>query len=154
MDTQGGLPSRYGQVLSKKGGCVIYAFTVRGLAVDKLLIIAVKRPMRNVPEAGEDKDPIEQALNYLEEFREGKVKSVNGRIIPNPSDLPGCCYIICDLTDSIINCCKVMDLTVTDDHMGYFGFHKTYKAYIEVVSYDRLVDNAKKQNQAFFEKLG
>ena len=144
---QKALPSRYHEISDKKGGCVIYAFTVKGLAIDKLLITAVKRPMRNDAEAGEDKDPIEQALSYLEEVREGKVKFANGRLIPNPSKIPGYCYVICDLTDSIINRCKAMDLTVTNDHMGYFGFHKTYKAYIEVVSFDRLVDIAKKRNQ-------
>lgn len=38
--------------------------------------------------------------------------------------------------------------------MGYFGFHKAYKTYIEVISFDRLVILAKERNRAFFDKLG
>ena len=38
--------------------------------------------------------------------------------------------------------------------MGYFGFHKKFKAYIEVISFDRLVNMANERNKAFFDKLG
>ncbi|MCG8339105.1 MAG: ATP-binding protein, partial [Proteobacteria bacterium] len=74
--------------------------------------------------------------------------------IPNSDSVPGYCYIICDLTDSIVGRCKYLDLTVSSDHLGYFGFHKQYKAYIEVISYDKLVNAAKERNRAFFDKLG
>jgi hypothetical protein len=119
-----------------------------------IVIVEIKRPMRNDAQAGEDKDPIEQALGYLDRVRRGQVKTANGRPIPQSSEIPGYCYIVCDLTDSIKKRCKYLDLTVTNDYMGYFGFHKEFKAYIEVVSFDRLVDNAKKGNKAFFDKLG
>ena len=119
-----------------------------------IVIVEIKRPMRNDAQAGEDKDPIEQALGYLDRVRRGQVKTANGRPIPQSSEIPGYCYIVCDLTDSIKKRCKYLDLTVTNDYMGYFGFHKEFKAYIEVVSFDRLVDNAKKRNKAFFDKLG
>ena len=119
-----------------------------------LVVVEIKRPMRNDAEAGEDRDPIRQALGYLERIREGKVRSAAGQPIPSSSEIPGYCYVICDLTDSVIRCCKAWDLMVTSDHMGYFGFHKTYKAYIKVISFDSLLDNARKRNRAFFDKLG
>ncbi|WP_284648476.1 hypothetical protein [Photobacterium damselae] len=43
---------------------------------------------------------------------------------------------------------------MTHDHLGYFGYNKEYKAYIEVISFDRLLNMAKERNQAFFDKLG
>ena len=69
-------------------------------------------------------------------------------------DIPGYCYIVCDLTEKMIHLCKSHDLQETSDHMGYFGFHKQYGAYVEVISFDRLVDSAKKRHRAFFDKLG
>lgn len=119
-----------------------------------IVVIEIKRPMRNDAQAGEDKDPIEQALDYLEKVRLGKVKTASGRPIPDSSDIPGYCYILCDLTDSIKKRCKVFALKVTSDKLGYFGYQESYKAYVEVISYDQLLDSAKKRNRAFFDKLG
>ncbi len=46
------------------------------------------------------------------------------------------------------------DLTITSDGLGYFGYKASYKSYIEVVSFDRLINSAKQRNKAFFDKLG
>ncbi|MDB4352618.1 ATP-binding protein [Porticoccaceae bacterium] len=124
------------------------------LPLASIVVVEIKRPMRNDARPGEEKDPIEQALGYLNRVRNGRVNTAAGRPIPNSNDIPGYCYIICDLTESVVNRCEFLDLTVTSDHMGYFGFHKQFKAYIEVVSFDRLVNSAKERNRAFFDRLG
>lgn len=124
------------------------------LPLASITVIEIKRPMRNDARAGEEKDPIEQALGYLNRIRKGKVKTASGRLIPNSEDIPGYCYVISDLTSSIVERCELLDLTIASDHMGYFGFHKKYKAYLEVISYDKLVNAAKERNKAFFDKLG
>ena len=124
------------------------------LPLASITVIEIKRPMRNDAKSGEEKDPIEQALGYLNRIRKGTVNTAKGRLIPNSEDIPGYCYIVCDLTESIIDRCKFFDLIVTSDHLGYFGFHKQFKAYIEVISYDRLVNSAKERNRAFFDKSG
>ena len=119
-----------------------------------LTVVEIKRPMRNDATSGETKDPIEQALGYLKRVREGKVTTPSGRPIPNSEDIPGFCYILCDLTPTIIHRCELLDLKVTFNKMGYFGFHKSYNAYIEVISFDKIVKSAKERNKAFFDKLG
>jgi len=119
-----------------------------------ITVIEIKRPMRNDAKAGEEKDPIEQALGYLNRIRKGRVYTAGGRPIPNSEVIPGYCYVIADLTDSVVARCEMLDLTITSDHMGYFGFHKQFKAYIEVISFDRLVNAAKERNRAFFDMLG
>ncbi len=126
----------------------------QSLPLASIVVVEIKRPMRNDARSGEDKDPIEQALGYLNRIRKGQVKTQSGRLIPNSESIPGYCYIVCDLTDSVKARCEFLDLTVTSDHMGYFGFHKIYKAYIEVISFDKLVHSAKQRNRAFFDKLG
>ena len=70
----------------------------KALPLASITVVEIKRPMRNDAREGEEKDPIEQALNYLDRVREGQTKTATGRLIPNSRDTPGFCYIICDLT--------------------------------------------------------
>lgn len=126
----------------------------QSLPLASITVVEIKRPMRNDAKAGEEKDPIEQALGYLERIRKGKVKTEAGRQIPNSDDIPGFCYVICDITDSIITRCNLFNLKVTSDKLGYFGYNDNFKAYIEVISFDRLLNMAKGRNKAFFDKLG
>lgn len=119
-----------------------------------ITVIEIKRPMRNDMREGEDKDPIDQALSYLERIREGKVTTKSGRPIPSNNDIPGYCYVLCDLTESMHRRCRRANLRITSDGMGYFGYNEPSHAYIEVISFDQLVEAAKERNRAFFDKLG
>jgi hypothetical protein len=124
------------------------------LPLASIVVIEIKRPMRNDARAGETNDPIEQSLGYLNRIRDGKVTTAKGRPIPDSKNIPGYCYVICDITSSVKERCKLSSLTPTFDYSGYFGYNPNYKAYIEVISYDRLVNAAKERNKAFFDKLG
>lgn len=125
------------------------------LPLATITVVEIKRPMRDDAKPGEvEKDPITQALDYLEKVRQGQVKTSTGRLIPESDSIPGFCYILCDMTESVIKCCKGANLQVTSDKLGYFGYNSNYKAYIEVISFDRLLNNAKQRNKAFFDKLG
>lgn len=119
-----------------------------------IVIVELKRPMRNDAAPGEEKDPVEQALGYLDRIRSGKVQTKAGRPIPKSEDVPGFCYAICDITSTVDKRCKILGLTPTHDYSGYFGYNPNYRAYIEVISFDRLVNAAKQRNKAFFDKLG
>ena len=124
------------------------------LPLASIVVIEIKRPMRNDAASGEADDPIEQALGYFDRVRQGKVKTATGRPIPRSENIPGFCYLICDLTPSIELRCKMHDLKRTDDSMGYFGYKESFRSYVEVISFDRLVNAAKQRNKAFFDKLG
>lgn len=125
------------------------------LPLASITVVEFKRPMRSdVGSEGEDHNPIEQALGYLDRIRRGKIKTQNGRPIPESQSVPGYCYVLCDLNDKMIERCKMFSLTETYDKMGYFGFNQNYNAYIEVFSFDRLLNSAKERNRAFFDKLG
>ena len=126
----------------------------QSLPLASITVVEIKRPMRNDAKQGEDKDPIEQALGYLNRVRKGGVNTELGRQIPDSTNIPGFCYVLCDITSSIINRCDMLDLQVTADKLGYFGYHKKYNTYIEVLSFDRLLNSAKERNRAFFDKLG
>ena len=122
-----------------------------------ITVIEIKRPMREGFQAGEgeSKDPILQSLGYLRSLREG-ASTVDGRPIPNATKIPGFIYVVADLTDSLIDCCKLQQLQATADGMGFFGHQRdeSYNAYIQVMSFDGLVASAKERNRAFFDTLG
>ncbi len=119
-----------------------------------IVVVEIKRPMRNDAKAGEEKDPIEQALGYLDRIRRGQVTTAKGRPILNAESVPGYCYVICDITSTVELRCKMNNLTKASDHMGYFGYNPNFRAYIEVISFDKLLQAARERNKAFFDKLG
>jgi hypothetical protein len=46
------------------------------------------------------------------------------------------------------------DFKKTPDSMGYFKFHDNYNAYIEVITYPKLLKDARMRNRILFDKLG
>ena len=124
------------------------------LPLASIVVVEIKRPMRNDAGPGEDRDPIEQALGYLERIRNGGATTSSGRPIPRSDEIPGFCYAICDITPSVEKRCRLLGLRVTSDRQGYFGYNDNYRAYVEVISFDRLLNSARERNRAFFDKLG
>ena len=41
----------------------------------------------------------------------------------------------------------------TPDNLGYYGFNEALNAYYEVISYTKLLGDAKKRNRILFDKL-
>lgn len=122
------------------------------LPLQSIVVVEIKRPMRK--DATEDKNPIQQCLDYVKRIRAGGVLTAMGRPIPPTHEPPAFCYIIADLTDKMIERCEISNLRPTHDGLGYFGFNDSAKAYIEVTSFDGLVNAATERNRAFFDKLG
>ena len=117
-----------------------------------LTIIEFKRPMRD--DYNPSVNPIQQVIEYITEIRAGKAKDKNGRPITGQlENLPIYVYIIADITASLISVCKDRGFTPTPDNEGYFTYHPVHKAYIEVMSYKKVLTNATQRNQILFDKL-
>lgn len=117
-----------------------------------ITVIEFKRPMRN--DMSERDNPISQVLSYVRNIRSGKIQTKQGRPISENHNIPAFCYIIADITPTMKENCENFELRATADGMGYFGYNTAQKAYIEVISFDKLLKAAKERNQAFFNKLG
>lgn len=122
------------------------------LPLPSIVVIEIKRPVRN--DMREDKDPIAQSLEYVKHIRSGGVMTSSGRPIPASESAPAFCYIVADLTPTMVNRCEHVNLKRTHDGLAYFGYNDATKAYIEVMSFDRLINAATERNRAFFDKLG
>ena len=121
-------------------------------SISSITIIELKRPQRN-DLADDDKNPINQVLRYVAEIKSGRAKKSNGRGFGNVESIAFYCYIIADLTDSLIEAAENAGLTRTPDRQGFFGHNSARGAYIEVISYDKLLSDAKKRNEALFDRL-
>lgn len=139
-------------IATRLAGDPVLASQGESLPLPAIVVVEVKRPLRN--DASEDRDPIQQCLDYVRRVREGGVRTFAGRPIPQSQDVPAFCYVVADLTPTMISRCKYAGLRPTHDHLAYFGFNEGFKAYIEVTSFERLVDAASERNRAFFDKLG
>lgn len=117
-----------------------------------ITIIEFKRPMR--ASYSDEENPFNQILNYIDEIRAGKAQTPDGRQIPIADGVHFYCYIVADKTALLEQQAYRAELEKTPDGQGFFGYKKHYRAYIEFVSYSRLLDAAKQRNHAFFEKLG
>ncbi|CAB1249537.1 ATP-binding protein [Clostridium sp. MT-14] len=118
-----------------------------------LTIIEFKRPMRD--DYTDEENPINQVLKYTRNIRKGNAKDKNGRNIIIAENSPFYLYIIADITPNLVEQAENATLTKTPDGMGFFGYNdsKNLNAYIEIISYEKLLEDAKKRNRILFDKL-
>jgi hypothetical protein len=116
-----------------------------------MVVIEFKKPDRS---NYRDEDPVTQVYRMIREIRAGKVKDKSGRYIQPANELiPAYCYILCDLAPQVRVRFENMGARSTPDNMGYYGFNEKLNAYYEVISYQKLLADAKKRNRILFEKL-
>jgi len=120
--------------------------------INSITIVELKKPQRD-DLTKDDNNPINQVLGYVSNIKNGKVKKANGRDFGNVSNASFYCYVIADLTNSLKIDAENAGLIKTPDGEGYFGYNQPRGAYIEVISYDKLVRDARKRNQVLFDKL-
>ena len=117
-----------------------------------VVIVEFKRPER--ADFDEKDNPLNQIMNYVRQIREGKARRDDGRTIDVRENTPFYCYVIATLTPRLRDLAQDRDFKRTPDGRGFFSFHTGYNAYIELLSYDKVLGDAKKRNRAFFDRLG
>jgi len=127
------------------------AFSETKSPYQSVVIVEFKRPERNEYPA-KDENPVEQVLRYVRKIKEGTAKDKDGKTI-NVGSIPFYAYILCSLTPRIKAIADNHDFIKTPDNEGYFRYHQSAGCYIEIVSYDKVLNDAKKRNRAFFERL-
>lgn len=121
--------------------------------ISSVVIIEFKRPMR-ADYHDEDDNPFNQVYRYAgNKIRRGGAKTRKGRPITIPENILIYCYIIADLTPQLHERCRFHSFTPSPHGDGYYNFNPSLQTYTEVISYDKLLSDAKKRNRAFFDKL-
>jgi hypothetical protein len=115
-------------------------------------IIEFKRPRRTTYDDKEN--PIRQIREYIQKLRSGKAKTPTGHEVAVSPAVHFYCFIIADKADKLDDIAKGAQLDPTPDGQGYFGYLKHENAYVEIMSYQQMLTNAKQRNGVFFDKLG
>jgi len=129
-----------------------HAFVASDPPFSSVVLVEFKKPER-ADYTQEGKSPIAQVLRYIERIRTGKAKRPDGTLIERPASVPFYCYIIATMTPALEKDARERGFVETPDAMGWFHFNQNYNAYVEVLSYRRVLGDAQKRNAAFFDKL-
>jgi hypothetical protein len=126
------------------------AFSEDSHPLTSIVVIEFKKPDR----ASYDEDPVSQAYRMIREVHAGRLKDRAGRPLRALSrDIPAYCYIVCDLTPTLVTRIENMSGRRTPDNLGYYGYNESLNAYYEIISYEKLLADSKKRNRILFEKL-
>ena len=120
--------------------------------MDTITIIEFKRPERD--DYSEKDNPINQIYNYIDEIKTGKIRKNSGRPVSVINNAKFYCYIICDITKKIKVFANKANFVEMPDGNGYFLFSSVYNAYIEIISFNKVLQDCKKRNSILFKKLG
>lgn len=114
-------------------------------------IIEFKRPGRT--NYSDTENPIRQVKEYMDNIVEGKIKTKDGEFLSGTENIRFFCYILCDIDVSIKKLAKLENLKVTPDNMGFYQYIDSYKAYLEIIPYNKLIQDSQKRNKILFDKL-
>jgi hypothetical protein len=119
-------------------------------ALNSLVIVEFKKPARTAYK----EDPVDQVYRLIREIKTGHFKDRNGREIKVQSDrIPAYAYVICDTTAAIEVIAQNKGMLPTPDNLGYYVYNPALSAYVEIISYTKLLQDAKKRNRILFDKL-
>jgi hypothetical protein len=128
-----------------------FAFSDNEKPYSSIVIIEFKRPMRD--DYNENYNPINQINSYARQIITGESKDKSGREFDLRTKTPIYAYIVCDLTSKMRALAENAGFTQLPDNNGYFHYNPNYSMYIEIISFDKLILDAKQRNKALFEKL-
>ncbi|WP_159013953.1 ATP-binding protein [Acidisoma sp. S159] len=131
-----------------------FAWRGEGEASNTVVLVEFKRPNRN--DYNGNDNPVRQIGDYVDYLRtSNSVTDSRGR--SSPARLKGAayhCYIVADLTDTLLREIRDFSLKTTPDGEGRFGYISGEAAYVEIIPYEKLLRDAKLRQGIFFQKLG
>ena len=89
----------------------------------------------------------------MDDFIGGKIKTKDGLTIDGRDSMRFFCYILCDINEKIKKYAKQHNFQKTPDEMGYYMYFSNYNAYIEIIPYNKMIQDSKKRNKILFDKL-
>jgi hypothetical protein len=132
------------------------AFRGENEASNPITIFEFKKPQRDdFANPSSKDDPVAQIVRYVNQMRDGKFKTPKGRDIQVTETTPFYGYIVCDLPKKVADwLLREKNFTPMPDGRGWFYWYDKINLYIEVLSWEKLLLDAKMRNKIFFYKLG
>lgn len=118
-----------------------------------IALIEFKRPGRTQYGPGEKKNPIDQVIGLAKDIRKGVIESIDGRKRSVSKEVMIYAYIICDPVDQLTEIIEDRAFRATPDQKGFYFYHETLNMIIEIITYEKLLRDAERRNEAFFRQL-
>lgn len=128
-----------------------FAFSNDNKPYESIVLIEFKRPMRD--DYSDTENPISQINRYAREIIEGDAKDKHEREFDFRPNTPIYAYIICDLTKKLKAFAKDAGYKLLPSGDGYFAFNDNYNMYVEIMSFDKVLNDSRERNRVLFEKL-
>jgi hypothetical protein len=125
-------------------------------ASNPITIFEFKKPQRDdFVNPSSREDPVQQIVRYVNDIRDGKYRTPEGRKMLVVDNTPFYGYVVCDLTQKVETWLeREKDFKPMPDRLGWFQWMGNINLYVEVISWDKVLKDAKMRNQIFFQKLG
>lgn len=119
-------------------------------------VFEFKKPQRDdFVNPSSSEDPVQQIVRYVNDIRDGKFKTPEGRKMLIAENTPFYGYVVCDLTPKVERWLqREKNFKPMPDRQGWFSWLENINLYIEVLSWDKVLKDAKMRNQVFFHTLG
>lgn len=116
-----------------------------------IVLVEFKRPMRD--DYTDEENPIQQINRYAREIIEGEAKDKHNREFDFRENTPIYAYIICDLTKKLKSYAKDGGYRPLPSGDGFFFFNDNYNMYVEIMSFDKILNDSRERNRVLFDKL-
>ena len=125
-------------------------------ASNPVTIFEFKKPQRDdFVNPSSKEDPVQQIVRYVNDIRAGKYKTPEGRKMLIAQNTPFYGFVVCDLTRKVETWLeREKNFKPMPDRLGWFQWIENINLYVEVISWDKVLRDAKMRNQIFFQKLG
>lgn len=128
-----------------------FAFANDYKPYQSIVLVEFKRPMRD--DYADEENPISQINRYAREIIEGEAKDKHNREFDFRENTPIYAYIICDLTKKLKAYAKDGGYRPLPSGDGFFFFNDNYNMYVEIMSFDKILNDSRERNRVLFDKL-
>jgi len=131
-------------------------FRGNNVASNPITVFELKKPGRDdFANPSSKDDPVAQIVRYVNSLRDGKFETPTGREINIEENTPAYGYIVCDINKKVGDWLfREKGFKPTPDGIGWFRSEDNINLYMEVISWDKLLNDATMRNKIFFHKLG
>jgi len=121
--------------------------------INSLVVFEFKRPGRDMNNP-KDKKLDSQVEEYFEELMKSQAKSDKGKYLNIQKNTPKFGYVICELHNDLIEYNETHNRFSKTPYGTLFKVNDKLNQYIEVMSYETMVEFAEKRHDVFFRALG
>ena len=99
-------------------------------------------------------DPFDQIKRYVQSIKDGQVKTIDGTQVLIGENTPFYGYIVADSDKQVEQWLQRENFKALPDGQGWYYNHDGLNLYVEYVTWQKLINDAKIRHRKFFELLG